>query len=624
MYEAFGARQLGNDETGGKVQFSLFFPDTNRDPLQYERGGDPRIKNIRIVGDFQNSIDGKGNWNKDTAPLMVKKEHPKGWVWAYITEKILPAGFYQYKYLVTFDDGEERPPIGDPCTKYGGSKDQNSAIAVGGRIEKVKPLKNPRKRYRDLVVYEMNVDDFTAEFRGHRSPLEAMRDKLNHLQELGIDAIHFMPLLAWWGDRYSWGYDQYRYFAIEYNYVHKHDEPADKIFWLEKLINDCHERDIHVIFDGVFNHVGALDKKIFQGFTYPWFYKNPYECPYIGDFGGTFPGLQDLDFRNNCTEEFIRDVCFYWIDSFKIDGFRLDNTTNYWIPENKHGLPNLLEAIHNHTDADQTNFSLTLEFIDIQAANVTNSTTATSYWNNALYECCFKYLWDWKIDSPIMRALDNHAWLNSNKVATTYLSTHDHSHITWQAGARDNVGSMQWYRTQPWAIALFTCSGVPLIQNGQEFGEEHWIMEDDHDSNRRVKPRPLRWDFTKDYIGSWLITFYKKLIAIRKNYPSLCSNNFYPTNYEDWQKNFNSAGYGVDVDRGIVIYHRWGNSNTNQLQRFIIVLNFSPTVQTVSVPFSTNGQWIDLLNDLKVNVNNYWLPNLSVNSNWGHIFMKET
>jgi hypothetical protein len=52
-------------------------------------------------------------------------------------------------------------------------------------------------------------------------------------------------------------------------------------------------------------------------------------------------------------------------------------------------------------------------------------------------------------------------------IATTYLSNHDHSHITWQAGARHNEGSKQWYRTQPYAITLLTSPGTPMIQNGQ-------------------------------------------------------------------------------------------------------------------------------------------------------------
>jgi len=35
---------------------------------------------------------------------MMREPHPKGWVWRYRTEQELRAGFYQYKYFVTFED----------------------------------------------------------------------------------------------------------------------------------------------------------------------------------------------------------------------------------------------------------------------------------------------------------------------------------------------------------------------------------------------------------------------------------------------------------------------------------------------------------------------------------------
>jgi len=37
--------------------------------------------------------------------------------------------------------------------------------------------------------------------------------------------------------------------------------------------------------------------------------------------------------------------------------------------------------------------------------------------------------------------------------------------------------------------------------------------------------------------------------------------------------------------------------NEGNLQRFIIVLNFSDQIQRVTVHFSENGTWKDLLND---------------------------
>jgi 1,4-alpha-glucan branching enzyme len=76
--------------------------------------------------------------------------------------------------------------------------------------------------------------------------------------------------------------------------------------------------------DGVFNHVSV-------DFPYKGMYRNPDDCPYIGTYGGSFAGLQDLNFNNDCTNDFIRDVCLYWIETFGIDGIRFDNTVNFYV-----------------------------------------------------------------------------------------------------------------------------------------------------------------------------------------------------------------------------------------------------------------------------------------------------
>ncbi len=68
-----------------------------------------------------------------------------------------------------------------------------------------------------------------------------------------------------------------------------------------------------------------------------------------------------------------------------------------------------------------------------------------------------------------------------------------------------------------------------------------------------------------------------------------------------------------------MIYHRW-----DATERFIIVINFSGKDATVNVPFPTNGIWTDLLNNnAKFSVNNYWLVNQSVGSNWGSVFWQK-
>jgi 1,4-alpha-glucan branching enzyme len=408
---------------------------------------------------------------------------------------------------------------------------------------------------------------------------------------------------------------------VEYRLANDLNKPAEKISWLKKLVSACHERGIHVIMDGVFNHVST-------DFPYKMMYRNPQACPYTGDFGGTFPGLQDLNFNNACTQEFVRDVCLYWIDTFKIDGIRLDNTVNFHVAGETKGLSRLLDDIHGHLDeAGEENFSLTLEHLNLDAANLTNTTRATSYWDNALYARCYEYLWNGRIDSRFLNTLNNRRYLHwADKIPTSYLGNHDHAHVAWQAGARDNVGSMKWYKTQPYVIALYTCTSTPMIQNGQEFAEDHWMPEDDHGTGRRVIPRPLRWKLMGDRIGSALRNLYRRMAEIRSAFSVLRTGAFDPDYWEEWQTQGNSDGYGVDVERQMVIYRRWGHDDQGKLQNFIIVLNFSDYDHLITLRLPESGVWTDLLSGY----NGAWKPQVHNNrltytatSNWGQVFFKE-
>src|SRR5689334_10696859 len=136
---------------------------------------------------------------------MTKTDHPKGWLYTCQIDDTLAEGFYEYKYFVTFENETTRWCT-DPCTKYGGGENENAGFTVGGTFVDAEPIA-VRLAAPDLVAYELMFDDFTSEFRGTRAPVDAVQDKLGYLQNLGINAIEFMPWTAWPGSDFSWGYD---------------------------------------------------------------------------------------------------------------------------------------------------------------------------------------------------------------------------------------------------------------------------------------------------------------------------------------------------------------------------------------------------------------------------------
>ncbi len=252
MYQNFGGSELNNS---GQANFRIFIPDAALDSSQYQRGKLPAIARITVVGDFQSALGGT-DWTPQPAFQMAKSQFTdpddaltKGWLYE-LTTPVLPSGFYEYKYQVTFASGTTRL-VCDPCTRYGGSENQNSGLVIGGPRMDTLPLANPLP-LEMLIIYELMIDDFTAGFRGTRAPLAAVLDKLDYLQSLGVNAIEFMPWTQWPGTDYNWGYEPQDYFAVAYPYTLNPANDAEKLFLLKNLISECHKRGLHVIMDGVF------------------------------------------------------------------------------------------------------------------------------------------------------------------------------------------------------------------------------------------------------------------------------------------------------------------------------------------------------------------------------------
>lgn len=619
MYENFGAVINGN-----QVTFKLFFPDNAKDSTQYSKGSLPKIKQIQVVGDFQSEM-GQRVWDTASAPEMTKEDHPQGWLYSFSTS--LNDGFYQYRFYVTFENGDTRM-CNDPCTKHGVQNEdyENSAFVIGGnRVKDVEPI-GKRLPQQDLIIYEMMIDDFTAKLfdsRSHlpKSQLDLVADKLDYLEELGINAIEFMPWTATIGRGFSWGYNPFLYFSVEDRYINPNSsEPAedlDRLFRLKRLIDELHRRDIHVIMDGVFNHVEEGAPGI--GFPYYWLYQDPQDSPFIGSFeaGGFF---KELNYENKCTQDFIFDVCKYWFDQYQIDGIRFDYTLGFYRRAGDDpGITRLISNLRQYFDkTNRDNVALMLEHLTDNrylAISETIKIGATGCWFDPLMYQAFDAGASGNVNPAMIRALNTSKDFAPGMGPVTYIEKHDHSTLVNKVGGSDRDNN--WFKTQPYAIALLTVPGAVMIHNGQEFGDEYFLPEDGPD---RVQARPMNWERSTDSIGSRLIDLYKKLIQIRKDFPALRSPNFYPDTYDENQTHFNHDGYGVDVDKDVIIYHRWGAGQDGQLERFIIVLNCSSFDQFVNVPFPLNGPWKDLLNGDQLQIQDFRLVNQKVNSNWGRIY----
>jgi len=245
-----------------------------------------------------------------------------------------------------------------------------------------------------------------------------------------------------------------------------------------------------------------------------------------------------------------------------------------------------------------------------EAIDDTNQICADGCWFDPFMFESSEYARNGNIDGEILRILNSNLDYAQGKAPVTYVENHDHSTIVREAGGRD-----RWFKTQAPAISLLTSAGIVLLHNGQEFGEDNFLPAEGSD---RVQPRPLRWNAdSQDFPGARLFALYKKLIRIRKEHASLRSANFFPFPFN------HPDGYGSFPEKDVVIFHRYGSATDGELERFIIVINYSDFDQFIDIPFSVNGHWDDFLNEQSAVVENLRLSNQPIASNWGRIYYKK-
>ncbi len=190
--------------------------------------------------------------------------------------------------------------------------------------------------FNELVMFQVMVSHFqdgdssigyTSAYgpsgQTYGGDLRGIINSLDYLQDLGVNALWMTPIFnsnsSSSGDQMaSTGYYTYDYFDIDPRFGSK------AVF--KELVDECHERGINVILDGVVGHWGS----------------NVAESP-----TGKTPSRSHGQYKGcNYPEslEFFEEVLSYWIENYDIDGWRLDQAyqagartddvytgnTNYW------------------------------------------------------------------------------------------------------------------------------------------------------------------------------------------------------------------------------------------------------------------------------------------------------
>ncbi len=152
---------------------------------------------------------------------------------------------------------------------------------------------------------------------------------INYLKHLGITAVEFLPIHAFFGNRHKrgyiidnyWGYESFSFFAPEQSYLSE-----DNIDEIRDMIKKMHKHGIEVILDVVYNHTGEGNHLgptlCYRGIDNQSYYiLNPDNKRFYHDTTGCGASLNVQDPN---VLRLVMDSLRYWVEKMHVDGFRFD------------------------------------------------------------------------------------------------------------------------------------------------------------------------------------------------------------------------------------------------------------------------------------------------------------
>ena len=411
------------------------------------------------------------------------------------------------------------------------------------------------------------------------SRLNTLLPWIDHIREIGCTALYIGPLFESVGH----GYETTDYKKLDSRLGTNED--------LKNFVAACHEKEIKVIFDGVFNHTGR------DFFAFKDIQQNREHSRYLNwycnvNFGGNteyndgfsyenwggYNLLVKLNQRNPEVQNYICDVIRFWVSEFDVDGILLDAADVLDF--------DFMRALRRTAAEVKEDFWLMGEVIHGDYSRWVNGETLHSVTNYALHKALYsghndhnyfeiahtvKYLQN-------MGNLDLYNFVDNHDVERIYTKLSNKAHFA------------------PVHVLLYTLPGVPSIYYGSEFGIEGKKEKFSDDSLRPALD-------IKDYADAVQKNPCTALIAalgkIRQHTPALSYGS-----YAELQLTNRQFAFARDLD-GI---------------RVIVTVNNDDNAADMSLPAGNCAEYIGTLTGRKVPVQDGRI-NVTVAANSGEIWV---
>ncbi len=510
--------------------------------------------------------------------------------------------------------------------------------------------------------------------RRYGGDLQGIIDKLDYIRELGINAIYLNPVF----DSPSLHkYDGASFHHIDPNFgpdpegdrklmaAEKAWDPTSWV-WTQadelvlELIEQAHKRDIRIIFDGVFNHMGInsfafqdVRKRQQQSPYSDWFTVTAWDDEKTGTeftYDGWF-GVQSLpefaEDENGLAKgpgEYVFAATERWMNpkglgtEHGVDGWRLDVAFcvahGFWKDWRKHVksinpdayltaelvLP--VEQVQPYLQGDEFDGEMNYNFAFASAEFFFGSedgVITASQFDAKLEE--MRNLYPKGVAYATQNLFGSH---DSNRVGSHIVNRGIGNFRDWgryfQLSQAANNPDYQVRKPDAeevhlqklFAIFQMTYVGAPMIYYGDEVGmwgandpdnRKPMIWSDIQYADEKYNPDGITRTPDKVAVDKDLLRHYRTLIHIRRQYPALSVGSYRTVLADD--------------ATGTFVFAR-----ENQGQSVLVVLNNSDKPQIFDLPAKAGKEYTDVLNDFAVNRNEDRLK-LTVPAKWGAILLAE-
>ena len=496
----------------------------------------------------------------------------------------------RYKYLIK-SNGVTREFIDPRGRQLIGTRSSTSSVIVD---KTAVPSRLREPAIGEMVIYELHIGTFNVPAGQGTGTFSTAIDKLNFLQDLGVNAVEVMPVHQNGGfnshtpANFNWGYDVVQPYAVNSSY----GSPQD----FKGFVNACHDRRIAVILDVVYNHLVADNLLArFGGVSGPGFKDGIF---FYGDNREETGFGPRPDFGRPQVRAYIDDNALMWLREYGVDGLRVDSTVNIRAFNNgsspiREGGQLLQQINDDYRDTKPKQPQKVSIAEDLQgSADLTTSTKRggfgfNSQWDDSLF-------FDLRRTVLAVNDQDRNISAIAASIKRTighdvfgrviYSENHDKvGHPNDLADGKpqirlpaliDEVNHESVFakkRSTLAAAIVLTSPGIPMLFQGQE-------MLDDRTFNF-FKATPMDWSRATRFKG--LVSMYRDLIALRRNVAGKTRGLI--------SQNVNV--FHVDEQNKTLAFHRFGSGGAGD--DVVVVVNLSNRdFHPLNIGFPRGGRWV--------------------------------